>query len=549
MKLEGVTYPSQEDRERYRAAEAWLDLTAGDMLRQSAALHGKKTAIVTETERISYAELDEQSERLGAALLETGLVPGDRAIFQMGTEIETVVALFACYKAGIIPVCSLPQHRAVEIGALTELSGARGHFIQADYSSSFDLVEFGLRMGQQYPSLAVRVIARGAAPDDCHSLEAMLNGTSLPDARARLARVKISPEQVASFQLSGGTTGLPKIIPRFHSEYLGYSAAWSRTFGLGWDDVLLWALPLIHNAGTICFLHPAILTGATLVLMPRFELEGFFRLVARERVTFTGSIGPIAARLLDYPEPRRHDLSSLRGFITLNRAEAIEAHLGVPSANFYGITEGLLMATSMNKSAEARHRTIGRPVGPADEIRVETFTPDGGSGEMCFRGSSSLRGYYRNPQATAEALSEEGFVRTQDIVSCRHLDRETYYAFDGRMKDNIDRGGEKFGTEEIEIMIAGHPAVADAKVVAMPDRFYGEKACAFIITHPGKRLPTVAELGEFLLVQGIAKFKIPERIEAIDVFPETRVGKLDKAALRKMISDKIAEEALARRCG
>ncbi len=274
MELDGVTCASPGDRERYRAAGAWLDLTAGDLLRQSAALHGGKTAIVTEDERLSYAALDEQSERLGAALLEAGLAPGDRAIFQMGTEIETAVSLFACYKAGIIPVCSLPQHRAVEIGALAELSGARGHFIQADYSPSFDLVEFGLRMGRQHPSLTVRVIARGAAADGCHSLEAMLNGMPLPQARARLARVTISPEQVASFQLSGGTTGLPKIIPRFHSEYLGYSAAWNRVFALGRDDVLLWALPLIHNAGTICFLHPAILAGATLVLMRRFEVEG-----------------------------------------------------------------------------------------------------------------------------------------------------------------------------------------------------------------------------------------------------------------------------------
>lgn len=550
MKLDGVTYGSQEDRERYRATGVWPDLTAGDALRRSAALHGGKTAIATEIERISYAELDEQSERLGAALLEVGLAPGDRAIFQMGTEIETAVALFACYKAGIIPVCSLPQHRAVEIGALTELSGARGHFIQADYNAAFDLGEFGLRMGEQYPSLTVRVIARGAAPDGCHSLEAMLNAMSLPQARARLAQVKISPEQVASFQLSGGTTGLPKIIPRFHAEYLGYSAAWNQTFALGQDDVLLWALPLIHNAGTICFLHPAILVGATLVLMPRFEVESFLRLIERERVTFTGSIGPIAARLLDYPDPRRHDLSSLRGFITLNRAEAIEAHLGVPSSNFYGITEGLLMATPMSKSAEARHHTIGQPIGPADEIKLESFTPDGATGELCFRGSSSLRGYYRNPQATSETLSEEGFVKTQDVVSCRRIDDEIYYSFDGRLKDNIDRGGEKFGTEEIEAMIAGHPAVADAKVVAMPDRHYGEKACAFIIAHPGERLPTVAELGEFLLAQGIAKFKLPERIEAIDAFPETRVGKLDKAALRKMISIKIEEEEAAmRRCG
>jgi non-ribosomal peptide synthetase component E (peptide arylation enzyme) len=172
----------------------------------------------------------------------------------------------------------------------------------------------------------------------------------------------------------------------------------------------------------------------------------------------------------------------------------------------------------------------------------EDEVADGEAGELCFKGPSSLRGYFAAPELSAECLTSNGFFRSADLMRRVRLNGRLAYVFEGRTRDNINRGGEKFGTEDIERLIALHPDIADGKVVAMPDPLYGEKACAFIISRPGRLLPSTAELGSFLLEKGLAKFKLPERIEPIDVFPITRVGKLDRAALRAIIADRLEKE-------
>lgn len=547
--IDGVTPVPAEEAARYFENGAWLRLTIGDALRDAARRAPDKTAIVTPSRRIGFAELDRRSESLAAALLELGLRPMDRAIFQMGSDIETVVVLFACFKAGIVPVCALPQHRELEIGTLANLSEAKAHFVQADAAASFDLVAFAADIAGRYPSLGHILVTNGEPPVNGHGVDALVARWPYETAVAAVAdAVRLDPDDVAVFQLSGGTTGVPKIIPRFHGEYLGYGVAWADLYGFGPDDVTLWALPLIHNAAMLLFLMPAIVHAHTLVLMPRFEARAFLETVEREGVTGTGSIGPVAAKLLDFADVASVDLSRLRSFITLNRADAIEAHLGVPTGNMFGMTEGLLLGSPPDAPALARFTTTGRPASPHDEVRVLEIggtreVPLGSLGELAFRGPSSLRGYFRAPEATRAALTPDGFVRTGDLVKAHRIEGTLYYSFEGRIKDNIDRGGEKFGAEEVELLIAQHPAVSEVAVVAMPDRVYGEKACAYIIPRPGQAAPDVGALGGFLLSKNIAKYKLPERVEEVDSFPVTRVGKIDKPMLRRMIAEKMAAEA------
>lgn len=546
--ISGVAYVGQDAAARYRASGDWELSAAGDALREAAQRHAGKAALVAGDRRLAYGEWDEASERLGAALLGLGLEPGDRALFQMGTVIETAIALFGCFKAGVIPVCTLPQHREIEIGELSARSDAKAHFVQADFSN-FDITGFALSMAARQPLMRNIVVARAAAPAGTLSLDALIDSVSLPEARRRLAGVAIGTEDVLAFQLSGGTTGAPKIIPRFHGEYVGYSRQWSRRLRLTDRDVLLWTLPLIHNAGQGSMLIPAVLAGATVVLMQRMQATTYFDWIERERVTVALSIGPIAAHVLEYQHLARHDIGSLRLFMSLSRAEAIEAHLGVTCMNFFGITEGILLASEPDAPAAARFGTVGRPAAATDEIKLleiggESEVPLGAIGELAFRGPSTTRGYYRMDEASTSCFTSDGFFRAGDVMRAHLIGGRLCYSFEGRLKDNIDRGGEKFGAEEIEDVIAGHPGVADVKAVAMPDRVYGERVCAYLIMRPGHRLPSVAELGESLGRRGLAKFKWPERIEGIDVFPVTRVGKVDKAALRSMIAEKIRSEAI-----
>jgi non-ribosomal peptide synthetase component E (peptide arylation enzyme) len=546
--IDGVTYHAVEDADAYRGSGSWIWSTLGEMLREAADAKPDAIYIAADDGALTFADVDAQSESLAAALLEIGLKPGDRAIFQVGAVKEIVVALFGCFKASVVPVCTLPQYREIEIGQLARLSGAKAYFVQADFSPTFDLAAFARRMMREHPSLTALIVTRGQVNPGEYDLSEMANRYAREQARARTRDADPLPGDVALFQLSGGSTGVPKIIPRMHSDYLGSSESWNVRHGLGGDDVSLWALPLIHNAGMLLMLVASLLGRRKLVIQSRFELDPFLRAIEQHRVTYTGSIGPIAPRIVECPNIEAYNLKSLRLLFTIARADAVEQKTGIESHHIYGITEGLLMTTAIADPRDARHESLGWPTGIGDEVRVlkigsEEPAAPGEAGELCFRGAHTLCGYFNAPAINAESFTSEGFFRSGDLVRTIRFGGRDHYIFEGRLKDNINRGGEKFGAEEVENIIVRHPSVNDVRVVAMPDPFLGEKACAFIIAKPGEPLPSVAALGEFLQQQGLAKFKLPERIEAVSEFPVTRVGKVDKQALRRIIADTLAREA------
>src|SRR2546425_5419010 len=204
--IEGVTYTPADQARKFLEKGLWIPLTVGQALARTAARVPERLAFASEEGELSFRQLDERSERLGAALLDLGVRPGERAMFQMGTVLDTVVALSACYKAGIIPVCSVPQYREVEIGQLARLSGATLYFVQADFGS-FDLVGFARGMQQKLPSLRHLIVVKGEGDDQ----QRLIQSVSLEQARRRLAQVQLSPEDCFVFQLSGGSTGVPKI--------------------------------------------------------------------------------------------------------------------------------------------------------------------------------------------------------------------------------------------------------------------------------------------------------------------------------------------------
>jgi non-ribosomal peptide synthetase component E (peptide arylation enzyme) len=547
--IEGVAYCEPSVAQHYFRVGAWVDKTFGQALAATARRLPDKLALISDERSITFRELDEQSDRLAAALLKLGIKPGARAVFQMGTTVDTALALCGCYKSGIVPVCALPQYREVEIGKLASLSLPEAYFVQADVGQ-FDLVSFAQKMCIEHPSFRRLVVARGAAPAGTHAMSALLESVSVTDAKHMLSDLKIGSEDVLSFQLSGGTTGVPKIIPRFHAEYLAHSEAWTRHVDAGEHATLIWSLPLLHNAAHLYALVPTIAQGQTTVLMPKVDIVRMAELIEQHRVTHAVSIGPVAPQIMACPEVLNHDLSSLKMFFCLTRADGLEAFLGVPSSNLYGTTEGLLIGSGPAADAFVRHHTHGRSGCENDELVLlhpdsEVPVAPGEIGELCFRGPSSLRGYYNAPEANATAFTSDGLFRTGDMMRAHVINGLAYFSFEGRLRDNINRGGEKIGAEEVEAFLSRHPAVLDAKLVAMPDPLYGEKGCAFLIVREGHDAPSIPQMIEFLSSQGLAKFKCPERIEVVDAFPVTRVGKVDKPAMRRIIAEAIASEAAA----
>ncbi len=544
--IDGIRYRSAEYAADQVANGSWLDLTIGDSLRATAKAVPNKAALVDPDGAITFAELDSISESVAASLLEMGLSPGDRALFQLATTKDFFTAFYGCMKSGVIPVCTLPQFRFAEMKHFAEITKAKAIFVQADIDARSDQRNLTSALTAAIPDLKHVVVVR-----DRHagagSLDRLAQALTFEQARKRTAEVQPGGSDVAVFQLSGGSTNLPKIIPRMHGEYLGAARELAARYQLTSDDVTLWALPLIHNAGTLFAVLPVGLDGRTLVLQPRIDIAEMLRLIERHGVTFSGSIGPIAAKLLEVTDLERYNISTLRQFFSLTRADAVECHVGVPVGQMFGMTEGMVFAAEPTRSRAIRHNTVGYPVSPGDDVRLlvpgeESEVAFGEVGELCFRGPNTLTNYFADEAATSTSFTPDGYFRSGDLMRAHVVDGLTCYSFEGRIKDNINRGGEKIGAEEVENLIVQHPDVADVRVVSMPDPFYGEKACAYLIMHAGRSAPTLAGLGEFMQALGVAKYKIPERIETVDAFPLTKVGKADKAMMRAMIAEKLAEE-------
>lgn len=541
-----------EDRVRaYTDARLWQGKTLADELRDAAAQHADAVALITPEVRWTYAELDEHTEDFAAGLLATtSLEPGDRVMFQMGNVAETVVSYYGALKAGLVPVCTLPLHREREIGLLARHTGARAHFVQADFRD-YDLTTFASRLHATEPGLEVLMVARGEAPDGAIGFDDVCQAGRSRRARATLAEFRIDPRSIAVLQLSGGTTGLPKVAPRRHEEYVYNARSWAQTCRFGPGEVVMHPLPIMHNAGIAAAMQPAHLTGATFVLAPDPAPDTILDLVERERVTVLPVVPPaVAIRLLDHERTATADLTSLKLFIIGGQklpeavADRIENELRLTCLQMFGMAEGMFTVTPPDAPEWIRKHTVGIPVSPLDEVRVcfpgeETEVADGELGELCCRGPYTIPGYYRAPEHNATTFTADGFYRTGDLA-CRHVvDGRAYYSIDGRIKDVINRGVEKIHAEEVEEIVARHLGIHAVALVAMPDPVLGERACAYLILEAGQSPLSVAELGDFLLGEGLAKYKLPERVEIVTAFPLTNIGKISKKDLRADIAAKL----------
>ena len=535
---------------RYRALGYWRGETIGEAFDRSVAAHGARIAVVDGARRVSYAELGQQVDRLALHLAERKIAAGARVVFQLPNVLEFVVAYFACLKTGAVPLACLPAHRHAEISYLAQLTEAAAWFLPSALRG-FDYVAMAEELAPSLPALREIFVVgdrtgRGMTPvaallDD--RIENRIPATSLRTLRP-------APSDPAVFQLSGGTTGLPKVIPRTHDDYLYNSLAFADATDLDDDGVILIGVPIAHNFPLACpGIQGALLRGARVVLAPSPDAETTFALVAAEGVTWIPAVPASVITWLNHPRRTAYDLGSIRtlavGGSRLNPepARAVLATLGPVLRQVLGMAEGLLCCTRPDDPVDVIVGTQGRPMSPGDEIRVvdddgHDVTP-GEIGELLCRGPYTIRGYYRAAEHNRVAFTEDGYYRTGDLVR-QHPSGSL--VVEGRKKDLINRGGEKISAEEIENLILAHPAVLNAAVVAMPDAVMGERACAYATLRPGHAL-TLEALNRFLAERRIAKFKLPERLEVVERFPVTAVGKVSKKDLREDIARKLAGRA------
>ncbi|MFC0269557.1 (2,3-dihydroxybenzoyl)adenylate synthase [Kushneria aurantia] len=534
-------YPA-ERRHLYRQQGCWQDETFGAMLRRLAAEHGERVALVDGELRLGYRALDARVDALARGLRNTGIARGDRVVIQLPNCHEFVIACFALFRLGALPIFALPAHRRFEIEHFCRVASARALLI-ADRHGGFDYRAMARAIQQQLPTLEQVIV--------CGEAEELTPFASLYDETAEPLDDVPQAQDLAFFQLSGGTTGVPKLIPRRHDDYR-YSLVESvRACNVTPDTVYLVALPISHNfpMSSPGFLG-VLLGGGRLVLAPRPSPDECFALIERERVTMTALVPPLAMLWLDSAPHAGADLSSLDilqvggAKLVSEAARRVAPTLGCRLQQVFGMAEGLVNYTGLDDPIELINTTQGRPMSPYDEVRVvdddDRPVPIGGVGHLITRGPYTIPGYFIAPGEddagdnahNRRAFTAEGFYRTGDRVQ---LTPDGYLIVEGRDKDQINRGGEKVAAEEVENQLLAHEAVHDAAVVAMPDDYLGERVCAFVLTRGA--VPKPAELARFLRARGLADYKVPERFEFLDAFPQTGVGKISKKALRQTLRE------------
>jgi 2,3-dihydroxybenzoate-AMP ligase len=351
--------------------------------------------------------------------------------------------------------------------------------------------------------------------------------------------------------LSGGTTSLSKLIPRTHDDYVLNARLCGAAGGFTDRTVFMAILPLGHNYNLASpGMLGAFYYGGTVVIAPGTGVDEVFSLVQRERVTVIAAVVPLITTWLNSEGLSAYDLSSLAvvqnggARLAPELRRRLREQLGCTPQEVYGTAEGLINMTHLDDPDELLLESSGAPVCDEDEIMVIDDAggevADGEAGELVTRGPYTIRGYYNAPDKNAEAFLPGGWYRMGDVVRRRGR----YVYTEGRRKDMINRGGEKISCEEIESLILGHPSVKSAVLVGMPDPVFGEKACACVVTLPGKTL-AFADLIAFLRERQIASFKLPERLELFRELPVSPVGKILKRQLRETIVERLAHERAA----
>ncbi len=542
--LDGCAPWPEELARDYVRTGCWEARSLASLLEERSRESPHRACLSDRGGELSYREVNRLAERVALELSACGLQARDIVLLQLPNVREFVVVFFALQKIGVIPVMCLPAHRHSELTYFARLTGATAHFFAPGFRD-FDFLAMAREVQAGAPTLKLLVATGHGRESGVRYLAPLMEQRPAEADREALAAGDVAdPFDVAFLLLSGGTTGVPKLIPRTHADYLYNARTCARVLGWSRDTVFMAALPAAHNfalgaPGIIA----TMIVGGRVALSASTDADEVFGVIERHRVTVLPATPALIIALLNSPRRDKYDLTSLRQICVGGQRMLPElfdrVRAAFPSAipiHAFGMAEGLTNLTRPDDPLEVQRETQGRPVSPSDEFRIVdedgADVPVGAVGELIARGPYTIRGYYRAEQHNRLAFTTDGFFRTGDLV---RMHPSGNLVVDGRMKDMINRGGEKISAEEIENLILSHDRVQMVAVVAMPDPVMGERSCAFVVPREGATL-TLSQLNEFLMTKRIAKFKLPERLELVGAFPVTAMGKVSKKALREQIA-------------
>lgn len=531
MMLDGFLPVPADRAAAYREAGYWTGETLDDLARGPAATDPDRTALVAGTRRMSYGELDREADRLAGGLLGLGLSAGDRAVVQLPNVVEFAVTCLPMFRAGVVPVFALPDHRRVELIHLARLAGAVA-YVGCDAHRGTDMRRLAAELVEAVPEVRHVLIVGEPGP--------FTSWAAVAAAGRRRARPP-GPRRGGVHAAVGGHHRDAQADPADPDDYAHQLRICAEVLDHDERSVYLAAQSVAHNAALGC---PGLLgtlrVGGTTVLAASPSPDEAFALIAAEGVTLTTLMPPVVALWLEIAPDYGVDLSwtvlqvgSARFAPEL--AARVGPELGSRLSHWFGMAEGLLTCTRTDDPPDVVAGTQGIPLSPGDELRVVDATGSevvpGEVGELLTRGPCTLAGYFRADEANALAFTDDGFLRTGDLV---RITAAGDLVVEGRTKDVVNRGGEKFTPGEVEDHLNEHPALREVVVVPVPDRVLGEKSCAVAVSVGPA--PTLLELRVFLQRRGLAAFKLPDQLEFVDALPLTRFGKVDKPAVRRALA-------------
>ncbi|WP_033290728.1 (2,3-dihydroxybenzoyl)adenylate synthase [Amycolatopsis jejuensis] len=519
----------------YRKAGHWSDEPFGALLRRRAGEHPDRIAVVTPGERLSYRDFDARVDRFAAGLRSAGLSAGDFLVAQLPNGTDFMVTMFACFRAGIRIVFTLTAHRYDEVAMVVERTGAKAYVVP-EVIAGFDHRQLAERITAEFPSVENVFVAGDPGPF-----------APLPSAEPDHADPHVDAADIALLLLSSGTTAVPKLVARTHNDFSYVARKTAEASGLTGHGVFLAALPAGHSftlgaPGVI----GTVAAGGTVVLQPDPGPQDSFDLIARERVTTTALTPSLAKAWLAAREWNTADLSSLEvlqcGGSGVDRRLVgdLLAAFGCHVQQNYGMSEGLVTLVPAGDAEENVLETQGLLLSAADEVRLagaggEQVAP-GEVGELLARGPGVVHSYFRAPEHDERSFTPDGFYRTGDLV---RFTESGHLVVAGRVKDLVNRGGEKVAAREVEQHLGEHPVVHQVAVVPAPHDALGECTCAYVVARGGR--PTLRELRAFMRARGVAAYKLPDILELRDELPLTAVGKIDK----KVLAAEAAERTVA----
>jgi len=525
--------------------------TIGDALHRAAKRWPNKAALISSHQniRLDYAELLAQSQNFGLGLLALGLNPGDRVGIWAPNCVEWTITQFGTALAGLVLVNINPDYRPRELEYALDKVGCKALVLthkskHADYVQMVD----GLKETGALPSLTDLILIGENAPQGYVSFAQIIqNGAQMDTAQLSEIQNSLSADDPINIQFTSGTTGAPKGATLTHRNILNNAYFTGEAQNMGPDDKLCIPVPLYHCFGMVMGSLACCLHGSTAIYASeKFDAGAVLETIAHEKCTAVYGVPTMFIAMLDHPDFSSFNLTSLRTGVMAGSPCPIEVMKRVISdMNMgevtigYGMTETspISFQTSKDDPLDKRVSTVGR-VHPHVEVKI--IDEQGGTvkrgvkGELCTRGYSVMRGYWKDEGKTAEAIDADGWMHTGDLAV---IDEDDYCDIVGRVKDMLIRGGENIFPREIEDFLFTHQDIAEAQIFGVPDAKYGEEVCAWIRLAPGAKL-TDADIKAFCKDQ-IAHFKIPKHIRFVEEFPLTVTGKIKKTVMREVMSKEL----------